>query len=92
MFCNRFGLDLSPPTRDDVDMSNNNDMETDALWLTTGEVCRDDKPNGTGLCKYDNREIPDSGYDKYNNIEVVDGPVIVPYNQIGASIAQSALQ
>jgi hypothetical protein len=33
------GLDLSPPTWDDVEVSNNNDMETDAFWSTTGNNC-----------------------------------------------------
>jgi hypothetical protein len=44
------------------------------------------KPNGTSLHKYDNWELPDSGDDKYNDVEEVHGPVIVPYDQIEASI------
>ena len=89
----RFGLDLSSPTRDDVHVNDDDDMETDALWSTTGEDYGDDDPDGTGTRKCNNRELPgdcdDIGGD---DDDEEDGPVIIPYDQIEASIARSALQ
>jgi len=92
----RFGLDLSSPTGDDVNVNDDDDMETDALWSTTGDDYGDDDPDGTGMRECNNRELPgDDGDDiegDEDDDEEEDGPVIIPYDQIEASIARSALQ
>jgi len=90
----RFGLDLSQ-TKDDRgvdDDDDDDDMETDALWSTTGDDYGDDEPDGAG---HDNRKLADDGDDDDeddDSEDEEDGPVIIPYDQIEASIARSALQ
>ena len=88
----RFGLDLSSPTGDDVNVNDDDDMETDALWSTTGDDYGDDDPDGTGMRACNNRELPGDGDDIEGDDDDDDGPVMIPYDQIEASIARSALQ
>ena len=91
----RFGLDLSYPTGDDVNVNDDDDMETDALWSITGDDYGDDDPDGTGMRECNTRESPGDGDDiegDDDDDDDEDGPVMIPYDQIEASIARSALQ
>lgn len=79
LFHDRFGLDVFlTKTTDD------NDMETDALWATTGEDY-EGCPGGTDTNElYENQEEDDGDEE--------DGPVMIPFDQIEASIARSSVE
>jgi len=74
----RFGLDLLSSENDNND---DEEMETDALWSTTGEdYGEENKPERTS----DQYEMDEGEEDDE------DGPVIVDYDQIQASLARTS--
>mmetsp|Transcript_27837 Transcript_27837/g.67090 ORF Transcript_27837/g.67090 Transcript_27837/m.67090 type:complete len:626 (+) Transcript_27837:64-1941(+) len=82
----RFGVDLSSPKNDGDDGDADADMEIDALGISLGEDNRDDPDNMTMMESLNNQQ------DDEDDDDEEDGPTIVPYNQIEASLARSSLQ
>jgi A1 cistron-splicing factor AAR2 len=111
LLCDRFGLDLSKMTNKDFDYVDvdhdddyvDDDMESDALWSTTGNDYVNDEEDTdeilADLQQYEGNthhlESMDNGTakDNSNNNEDDDddGPVIIPYEDVEASIARSTL-
>lgn len=109
LLCDRFDLDLSTTTNKDIDNvdddfgyhdveeDDDNDMESDALWSTTGtdNVNDEDTDEIADLQQEESMDIG-TAKDSSNNIndgdEDDDGPVIIPYEDVEASIARTTLR
>ena len=104
LLCDRFGLDLSKMTNKDVDYVDD-DMESDALWSTTGNDYVNDEEdtdeiladlqqyegNTHHLESMDNGTAKDNSNNNEEDEDDDDGPVIIPYEDVEASIARSTL-
>lgn len=95
----RFGVDLSSSSpMEDVDDANDDfdDADTDALGFVRD--CADDGSGEDGMEECNGRVSANNGGDDVNDDGVEgwdeddDGPVIIPYEEIEASIARSAEQ
>ncbi|KAL3756066.1 hypothetical protein ACHAWU_002645 [Discostella pseudostelligera] len=83
----KFGLDLSSSTttKDGEEEVEDDDAEMDALWSSTGVDFADDSEDIDKIETRNNLDIDESNGDDDD-----EGPVVIPYDEIEASLARTS--